>query len=88
VLIDSSLGVTPRRRFLLETDPATRFLGQWNFARYLATSDILPSPDVGDDFRNEISCPIPAVFVHGDWDTQTPIENTFQATRFSIPSWF
>jgi pimeloyl-ACP methyl ester carboxylesterase len=82
VLIDSSLGVSQRRRFLLEADPATRYLGPWNFARYIATADIWPSPDVGDEFRNEIVCPIPVVFVHGDWDTQTPIENTFQVAPY------
>jgi pimeloyl-ACP methyl ester carboxylesterase len=82
VLIDSSLGVTPRRRYLLETDPATRYVGQWNFARYIATADVWPTLDVGDDFRNEIVCPIPVVFVHGNWDTQTPIENTFQVAPY------
>lgn len=74
-LIDTSLGVTPRRRYLLESDPATAFLGRWNFDSYLATADIWPSPDVGDDFRTEVASAIPVVFVQGDWDTQTPIEN-------------
>ena len=50
-LIDSSLGVTPQRRYRLWTDPATRYLGRGNFAPYLATADIWPSPDVGDEFR-------------------------------------
>ena len=81
-LIDSSLGVTPRRVFLLRTDPATEFLGHWNFDRYLATADIWPTPDVGDDFRTEVVCHIPVVFVHGDWDTQTPVENTLQVAPY------
>jgi pimeloyl-ACP methyl ester carboxylesterase len=74
-LIDTSLGVTPRRRYLLETDPATALLGRWNFDSYLATADIWPSPDVGDEFRTESASSIPVVFVQGDWDTQTPVEN-------------
>lgn len=27
-------------------------------------------------------CPIPVVFVHGDWDTQTPVENTLQIAPY------
>lgn len=81
-LIDTSLGVTPRRRYLLRTDPASAFLGHWNFDSYLATADIWPSPDVGDDFRTEVVCQIPVVFLHGDWDVQTPIENTLQIAPF------
>jgi pimeloyl-ACP methyl ester carboxylesterase len=75
-LIDTSLGVTPKRRYLLETDPACEFLGRWNFASYLATADAWPTADVGDEFRTEVVTPIPVVFVNGDWDTQTPVENT------------
>jgi pimeloyl-ACP methyl ester carboxylesterase len=82
VLIDSSLGVTPRRLFQLRTDPATDFLGHWNFDRYLSTAEIWPTPDVGDEFRTEVVCPIPVVFVHGDWDTQTPVENTLQVAPY------
>jgi pimeloyl-ACP methyl ester carboxylesterase len=81
-LIDTSLGVTPARRYLLRNDSATSFLGQWNFDSYLATADIWPSPDVGDDFRTEVPCTIPVVFVQGDWDTQTPVENLLQVTPY------
>ncbi len=81
-LIDSSLGVTPARLYLLRNDPATAFLGQWNFDSYLATADIWPSPDVGDDFRTEVPCPIPVVFVQGDWDVQTPVENVLQVAPY------
>jgi pimeloyl-ACP methyl ester carboxylesterase len=81
-LIDTSLGVTPRRRHLLRTDPATALLGQWNFDSYLATADIWPTADVGDDFRAEVVTSIPVVFIHGDWDLQTPIENTLQIAPF------
>jgi pimeloyl-ACP methyl ester carboxylesterase len=81
-LIDTSLGVTPKRRYLLETDPACEFLGQWNFASYLATADVWPTADVGDEFRTEVVTRTPVVFVNGDWDTQTPVENTLAIAPF------
>jgi pimeloyl-ACP methyl ester carboxylesterase len=61
-LIDTSLGVTPRREFLLRTDAGTEFLGHWNFNNYLATAEIWPTPDVGDEFRTEVVSRIPVVF--------------------------
>ena len=85
-LIDSSLGVTPERRHRLWTDPATRYLGRGNFAPYLATANIWPSPDVGDDFRRPVLNKIPVVFAQGDWDTQTPIENMFEIAPFFLNS--
>ena len=81
-LIDTSLGVTPERRYRLWTDPATRYLGRGGFAPFLATAKIWPSPDVGDDFRTPERSGIPIVFVQGDWDTQTPIENTLEIAPF------
>jgi pimeloyl-ACP methyl ester carboxylesterase len=81
-LIDTSLGVTPRRKYLLRNDPAAALLGQWDFDSYLATADIWPSKDVGDEFRNEIISLIPVVFVEGDWDTSTPIENTLSVAPY------
>jgi pimeloyl-ACP methyl ester carboxylesterase len=81
-LIDTSLGVTPRREYLLRTDPAMEFLGQWDSRSYLETAEIWPSKDVGDEFRNEIVNHIPVVFVEGDWDTSTPIENTLSVAPY------
>jgi pimeloyl-ACP methyl ester carboxylesterase len=81
-LIDTSLGVTPARRYRLQNDPAVALLGQWNFDAYLATAEIWPSPDVGDDFRTEVDSSIPVVFVQGDWDVQTPIENVLEVAPY------
>jgi pimeloyl-ACP methyl ester carboxylesterase len=81
-LIDTSLGVTQKREHLLKTDAGTEFLGQWNFASYLAMTGIWPTPDVGDEFRTQIVSRIPVVFAQGDWDTFTPIENTLSVAPY------
>jgi hypothetical protein len=81
-LIDTSLGVTPRREFLLKTDAGTEFLGLWGFSGLLATADIWPTADVGDEFRTEIVSQIPVVFAQGDWDTQTPVENVLHVAPY------
>lgn len=76
-LIDTSLGVTGARKHQLLTDPACRFLGCWDFDAYLASTSVWPSPDVGDAFRTPVVDQTPVVFIAGDWDTATPIENMF-----------
>ena len=81
-LIDSSLSTTPERKHRLWTDPATRYLSRRNFASYMATADIWPSPDVGDEFRTPVLCDIPVVFTQGTWDFKTPVENTFEIAPF------
>ena len=82
VLIDSSLGATPRRSHRLMTDAATRYIGRDNFAPYMATADLWPSPDVGDEFRTPILCDVPVVFAQGDWDLSTPIENLYEIAPY------
>lgn len=81
-VIDSSLAVTPERRQLLRDDPGIAVLGEGNFDDYMATEDIWPSPDMGDELRREIACDIPVLFVHGNWDTSTPIENLLQVMPY------
>ncbi len=83
-LIDSGIAVTEERRQQLLNDPATRYVSRntSNFASLEATADIWPSPDVGDDFRNPVESDIPVVFVHGDWDRTTPIENTMEIAPY------
>lgn len=75
-LADSSLGATAEREQLMRTDPAVDLLGPWNFEANLVSAPDWPTPDVGDAIRLPRVTPIPIVFVHGDWDTSTPIENT------------
>lgn len=86
MLIDSSLSATPQRRHRLWTDPATRYLGRANFALFLATADIWPSPDVGDELRTPVRSDIPVIFAQGDWDTKTPLENTLEIAPFFVNS--
>lgn len=75
-LTDSSLGVTAARERQLRTDPAVALLGTWNFESNVASASDWPTPDMGDEFREPAHNIMPIVFVHGDWDTSTPIDNT------------
>lgn len=75
-LINIGLDMSSDRKALLWSDPALPMLGGWNFAAYLATKGEWPTPDAGDAFRKPAPDPTPVLFVQGDWDTSTPIENT------------
>jgi pimeloyl-ACP methyl ester carboxylesterase len=75
-LADSSLGVTADREHQMRSDPALDLLGTWNFEANLVSAPDWPTPDMGDAVRRPRVTPIPVVFVHGDWDTSTPVENT------------
>lgn len=75
-LADSSLGVSAEREHRLRTDPAIALLGTWNFEANIASAPDWPTRDMGDAVRKPIPSDIPVVFVHGDWDTSTPIDNT------------
>ncbi|OJH42215.1 alpha/beta hydrolase [Cystobacter ferrugineus] len=81
-LVDTSLGVTPARAHRLRTDPAVGVLGEWNFAPYMAAAEAWPTADMGDAFRGVVPTDTPVVFVHGDWDTSTPIENTLEVLPY------
>lgn len=81
-LIDTSIAVTPERRQLLRDDPGVAVLGEWNYDDYMATEAIWPTQDIGDEFRTEVQCDIPVLFVQGDWDTSTPKENLVQVLPF------
>ena len=89
-LIDSSLGLTPERKEQLLNDPDRRYVSSNNAAMdsFMATADIWPTLDVGDAFRNPVESPIPVVFLHGDWDVYTPIENTLEIAPYFPNSHF
>ncbi|MCY1059823.1 alpha/beta hydrolase [Nannocystis sp. SCPEA4] len=75
-LVDSSLGVSAEREHLLRTDPAVAMLGTWNFEANIASAPDWPTRDMGDELRKPVPSDIPVIFVHGDWDTSTPIDNS------------
>jgi pimeloyl-ACP methyl ester carboxylesterase len=75
-LADSSLGTTAAREHQLRTDPAVELLGTWNFESNIASASDWPTRDMGDALRVPVESAIPVVFVNGDWDTSTPVENT------------
>lgn len=74
-LIDTSLGVTAERLHRLRTDPATSIVGTWAFEIDVASAAAWPTPDLGDALRVAVPSAVPVVFVHGDWDVSTPIDN-------------
>lgn len=41
---------------------------------------------MGDKFRTPVLSKIPVVFAQGNWDTKTPIENTFEIAPFFVNS--
>jgi pimeloyl-ACP methyl ester carboxylesterase len=81
-LINSSLSVTKERENQLWADTASRYLGQSKFASLLATTDIWPTPDVGDKLRKPVTSNIPIIFLQGDWDLNTPVENTYEIAPY------
>lgn len=75
-LINIGLDMSDERKALLRTDPALPIIGGWNFESYLQTKGEWPTPDSGDAFRKPSRDQTPILFVQGDWDPSTPIENT------------
>ncbi len=75
-LINIGLDISAERKALLRTDPALPTIGGWNFESYLQTKGEWPTPDPGDAFRRPARDLTPILFVQGDWDPSTPIENT------------
>lgn len=85
-LIDTSLNVSEARGRRLAGDPAVQYLGRWGFAPSMAAATLWPTPDVGDALRLPVVSSIPVVFLHGDWDTSTPIENSREIQPFFLNS--
>jgi pimeloyl-ACP methyl ester carboxylesterase len=81
-LIDTSTGVSPARLHRLRTDPATGLLGTWAFEIDVDSAPAWPTPDLGEEFRTAVVSPVPVLFVHGDWDMSTPVDNTLSLLPF------
>jgi pimeloyl-ACP methyl ester carboxylesterase len=78
--LDCGSGITPERLAEQIADPANQVLFAMNWA-YIAGCPAWDS-DLGDDFRRNFETEIPAVIVHGTWDTSTPLENALELLPF------
>lgn len=74
-LIDSSLRAPAQRAYQLITDPATELLGLWDFDALMASAEAWPTPALDDAFRKPVPNQTPVIFIHGDWDIATPVDN-------------
>ncbi len=85
-MLDSSSGITARRRAEFEADPALQIIGS-TFDWY-ATGSPVWETDLGDDFRQNFETEIPTVIVHGTWDVSTPYENALELAPYFKDSRF
>lgn len=72
-MLDCGSGITPARSGAYLADTAIAVLGDINWS-YRTNCTVWES-DLGDEFRTYFETSIPTVFVHGDWDLSTPLEN-------------
>jgi len=78
--LDCGSGITPDRLAEQTADPANQILFGMNWS-YIAGCPAWDS-DLGDAFRQNFETEIPAVIVHGTWDTSTPLENALEMVPF------
>ncbi len=84
--LDCGSGITPERLAEHTADPANQILFGMNWT-YRAGCPVWDS-DLGDDFRQNFETEIPAVIVHGTWDTSTPFENALELLPYFKTSKF
>jgi pimeloyl-ACP methyl ester carboxylesterase len=73
-MMDCASGVSPERAERYARDPAAAIVGDVNL-EYRAVCDAWGAPDLGLAFRAPVVSAVPALLLHGTWDTSTPIEN-------------
>ena len=78
--MDCASGITRPRRKRYLSAPAGRVLGNPNF-EYSALCNVWQVEDLGDEFRRALVSDIPALLIHGTWDTSTPIENARETVK-------
>jgi len=84
--LDCGSGITPQRLAEQQANPANEVFFGMNWG-YIAGCPAWDS-DLGDDFRQNFETEIPAVIVHGTWDTSTPLENALELLPFFKESRF
>lgn len=73
-MMDCSSDISESRKNRYRNDPARDLLGDIN-QEYEYLCDLWPAAKLGDAFRNNATGTMPALILHGTWDTSTPIEN-------------
>jgi pimeloyl-ACP methyl ester carboxylesterase len=85
-MLDCGSGITKERLEEYKADPAVKIIGLGSWG-YLAGCPVWES-NLGDEFRQNFETNIPAVIVHGTWDTSTPYENALELVPYFKESKF
>ena len=75
-MLDCGSGISDARARAFKADPGVGVIGDRNW-EYWENCKVWPS-DNGNAFREYFDTNIPTVFVQGDWDVSTPIENAYE----------
>ena len=79
------------RRYLLRTDAAIDVIGEWNFDDYMATEELWPTKDVGDDTRMfngvdvNFNVRLRNSFTFSGGTSTGKVENDWCAVRAAVP---
>ena len=79
-MLDCGSGISTERRATLLADPAAEIVGALG-SFYEAACPVWGS-DLGEDFRRNFETDVPAILVHGTWDTSTPFDNALELEPF------
>ena len=79
-MLDCGSGITPERLAAMDADTAAQVVGiiEWSYRT------VCPEwgADLGNEFRQNFPSEIPTLFVHGDRDLSTPLENALELAPY------